>query len=57
MRRLKSEIGCSEKGCVEVTLETCLVDHGSLLEDVEKAAVSKTEEVLISRGLHSSRRR
>lgn len=57
MRRLRSEIGCSEKDCVEVTFETCLVDHGSLLEDTEKAAVSQTEEVLMSRGLHSSGRR
>lgn len=45
------------KGLVEVTFETCLVDYGSLLEDTEKAAVSQTEEVLTSRGLHSSGRR
>ena len=40
-----------------MAFEACLMNQGSLCEDTEKAAVSKTDEVLLSSSLHSSGRR
>ena len=40
-----------------MAFETCLVNQGTLCEHTEKAAVSKTDEVLLSSSLDSSGRR
>lgn len=40
-RQQKYETQCLEKDCVKVAFDTCLMNYGSLREDIEKAAVSK----------------